>query len=53
VLTLQEGEVTRAAFLIRSDMPFALMPAFCLGRPLKISGDDYLVFNIKDGNIIP
>ncbi|NLL45687.1 MAG: hypothetical protein GX250_02600 [Clostridiales bacterium] len=51
VIVLKENEITKAAFPIRSDMPFALMPAFCLGKPLKISGNDYLVFTIKDGNI--
>jgi len=51
VMALKEGEVTKAAFPIRSDAPFALMPAFCLGKPVKINGNDYLVFNIKDGEI--
>jgi hypothetical protein len=51
VMALKEGEVTKAAFPIRSDAPFALMPAFCLGKPLKIGGNDYLVFTVKDGEI--
>lgn len=51
VMMLKEAEITKAAFPIRSDIPFALMPAFCLGKPLKISGYNYLIFVIKDGNI--
>jgi len=51
VMALREGDVTKAAFPIRSDAPFALMPAFCLGKPMKIDGRDYLVFSIRDGEI--
>jgi len=51
VMMLQTAGITRAAFPIRNDMPFALMPAFCLGKPIKIGGNDYLAFDIKDGNI--
>ncbi len=51
VLVSNEGELTRLAFPLRKGSPFALMPAFCLGNPAVIEGNEYLIFKIKNGSL--
>ncbi len=51
VLSKRTGDFTEAAFPIGSGIPFALMPAFCVGKPAVINEKKYLIFKIKDGNL--
>lgn len=51
VLIHDQAEYAELAFPVVNGMPFSLMPAFCLGVPRTIEGREYLIFNIKDGNL--
>ncbi len=51
VLISKEGELAQLAFPLRKGVPFALMPAFCMGSPAVIDGKNYLIFKIKNGSL--
>ena len=42
---------TLLAIPVSDDVPFPMMPVFCLGTPEKIDGRDYLMFTVKNGTL--
>jgi hypothetical protein len=52
-LARADGDAIHIAVPISGDAPFPAMPVFCLGEPETIGGEDYLVFKLKNGALIP
>jgi len=44
--------VTLLAIPLVSGEPFPAMPIFCFGESLQIQGEDYLIFKIKNGELV-
>ena len=50
-ISLAEGERIWLGVPLEVGKPFPLMPIFCLGRWEKINGKNYMVFQIRDGEL--
>lgn len=48
---LSDGNILLAV-PFKAGEPFPIMPIFCFGESMSISGNSYLVFRLKDGNLI-
>jgi hypothetical protein len=48
-LVCRNGELTYLAVPIIRGRPFPALPIFCFGSSMKINGNNYVVFKIKDG----
>ena len=51
-LTRKQDGITMLAVPCRGDEPFPMMPIFCFGKSEIIAGEPYVVFGVKDGEII-
>lgn len=50
-LVCKVGEITYLAVPIIRGRPFPALPIFCFGSSMKINGNNYVVFKIKDGEL--
>jgi len=48
----RQRELTELAVPFTVGTPFPLMPIFCFGQSAEIDGSSYLVFQIKNGNLV-
>jgi len=44
--------MTLLAIPFETGKPFPLMPIFCFGEAIRIRGENYLLFRVRDGAII-
>ncbi|MGE4485574.1 MAG: hypothetical protein AB7C97_10745 [Oscillospiraceae bacterium] len=52
-LTMEDGNSQLIAIPIILGAPFPLMPVFCFGRSEIIDGNNYVVFRVRNGKLIP
>ena len=51
-LTRRQEDIMLFAVPLRRDAPFPMMPVFCFGQWEKINGEEYVIFKVKNGQLI-
>ena len=47
-----EDDMTLFAVPLRTDAPFPMMPVFCFGQCQRIDSKEYVVFKVKNGELV-